>query len=308
MAPDRPAPSVTVAIPTRGRPEMLRRAVQAVFDQEYPGDITCLVVFDQTAVALPEVVQRPGRAVTGVVNERAPGLAGARNTGYLRATGDLVALCDDDDEWLPGKLAAQVALLRAVPAASVASCGILVGYRGRDTPRRAPARPLELTDLLRDRHMEVHPSTYLARRQQVLEEIGLVDEELAGGYAEDYEWLLRAVRTGPVVCLPQPLVRVHWHDASFFVSRWETIDAALRQLLERVPEFSSVPAGRARIDGQIAFANAAMGRRREALGWAARALRSSPGTRQAWAAVLVASGAVSADRVLSLGRRIGRGV
>ncbi len=46
--------------------------------------------------------------VEAIANTREPGLAGARNSGILALDTDLVAFCDDDDQWLPGKLAAQV--------------------------------------------------------------------------------------------------------------------------------------------------------------------------------------------------------
>ena len=49
-----------------------------------------------------------------------------------------------------------------------------------------------------------------------IDRIGLIDEDLPGGYGEDYEWALRATRLGPAVCVPQPLVRIHWHEQSFF--------------------------------------------------------------------------------------------
>ena len=100
--------------------------------------------------------------------------------------------------------------------------------------------------------MQVNSSSYMARRSGLLGAIGLIDEELPGGYAEDYDWLLRAARTGPIVCVPEPLVRIYWHDSSFFVSRWTVIDEALTYLLARNPEFSRQPGGLARIEGQLA--------------------------------------------------------
>jgi hypothetical protein len=148
----------------------------------------------------------------------------------------------------------------------------------------------------------------LVRRKDVLDRIGLVDEYIPGGYAEDYEWLLRATRVGPIACLPEPLVRVHWHDGSYFASRWEMIEQALSYLLEQVPEFEDEPVGLARIEGQLALAHAARRQRRQAWRYARSSLRRSPRSRQAWAALLVMSGAVSGDQVVAAARRVGRGV
>ncbi|GAB3592727.1 hypothetical protein GCM10027446_13880 [Angustibacter peucedani] len=301
-------PTVSVVIPTVDRPAELRRAVLSVLGQDYLGHVECIVVFDGTPVRLPDVPEVPRRSLRGLSNTRRKGLAGNRNTGYLEAAGELVCPLDDDDEWLPAKLTRQVELLRQHPTANVAGSGFYIHHHGRDFLREGSARPLQLRDLLLDRHMEVNSSTYVVRRRQMLDDIGLIDEDLPGGYAEDYEFLLRAARTGPVVTAVEPLARIYWHDKSFFTSDWQTIDDALRHVLDVVPEFADEPRGAARLHGQLAMANAALGRRRPALAWAGKALRRRPQARQAWAAVAVASGLVSAEQVVGLGRRLGRGV
>ncbi len=301
-------PVVSAVIPTKDRPQLLARAVQSVLDQDYPGDIEVLVVFDGTEPVEPAVEPLDGRTVRLLTNQRKPGLAGNRNTGFLAAVGDLVGSCDDDDEWLPSKLRVQVGLLRRYPQASAAASGFVYSYRGNELPREASQALLGFADLINDRHLEANASTYLIPRQQLLAEIGLVDEELPGSYAEDYELLLRAARLGPIVCAEQPLSRVYLHDSSFFASRWQTIHDALLYLLDRVPEFRDDPVGLARIEGQIAFAHAALGHRSQAARWGLRSLRRSRRPRQGYAALMVATGLISADRVLATARRFGRGI
>jgi glycosyltransferase involved in cell wall biosynthesis len=301
-------PLVSAVIPTKDRPQLLARAVQSVLDQDYPGDIEVLIVFDGTEPVAPAVQPRPNRSIRLLVNERTPGLAGNRNTGYLAAAGELVGSCDDDDEWLPSKLRVQLGLLRSHPQASAAASGFIYSYRGNELPREAAQLQLSFTDLINDRHLEANASTYLIPRRLLIEQIGLVDEKLPGSYAEDYELLLRAARIGPIVCAEQALSRVYLHDSSFFASRWQTIHDALLYLLDRVPEFRQDPVGLARIEGQIAFANAALGRRSQAARWGLRSLRRSRRPRQSYAALMVATGLISADRVLATARRFGRGI
>jgi glycosyltransferase involved in cell wall biosynthesis len=301
----RSQPSVSVVIPTRDRLGLLRRAIDAIRRQQYDGDIECITVFDQSHVHLAGFGGLTGATIRGMTNNRSPGLAGARNTGILAARGDLVAFCDDDDEWLPGKLAAQTALLRKTGAAT-ASCGIYVAYHRRQIPRIAPSETLTLRDLLRSRRMDIAPSTFLVRRE-AFEQIGLIDEGIPGSYAEDYEWLLRAARVSPIAVVREPLARVHWHDSSYFVGQWETIISALSYLLERYPEFRSDRKGLSRIFGQLAFASASCGRRGDAVEWAARALRLSPAQPRAYLALAVAGG-LKADSVLKITRTFGRGI
>jgi glycosyltransferase involved in cell wall biosynthesis len=300
-------PMVSVVVPTVNRPDQLRRAVETILAQDYPGELECIIVFDGTEPAAPDLPVPARRQVRTLVNNRTKGLAGNRNTGYLDASGSYVATCDDDDEWRPAKIRTQVSLLRTRRDASLCATGIVIRNNDRDIERLAPSSDLTFAGLLRERHMEVHPSSFLFDRS-VIERGLLVDEELPGGYGEDYEWLLRAARTGPVVCVPDPLTVVHWHDTSFFLSRWPTIEAALTYLLQAVPEFEQDPAGLARIEGQLAFANAAMGNRRRAVRLAGRSLRRSRRVRQSYAALLVACRLVNADRVVSMARRFGRGI
>lgn len=200
-------PSVGVVLPTRDRPELLRKALDSVLAQEYGGDLRAVVVFDR---AEPDQALAADR-VRVIGNTRAPGLAGARNTGILALDTDLIAFCDDDDVWLPGKLAAQVAALAAAPEAVLASSGILIDFNGQEIPRGAGTDRVTYDALIRDRMMTVHSSTYLARREPLIE-IGMVDEDIPGSQGEDWDLALRAARRHPVVNVDDPLVRVLWGD------------------------------------------------------------------------------------------------
>jgi glycosyltransferase involved in cell wall biosynthesis len=302
------APSVSVVVPTRDRPELLRRAVAAVLGQRYEGFVECIVVFDQSD---PEPVPvEPGekRALKLIRNERTPGLAGGRNTGILAATGDLVAFCDDDDEWLPDKLRAQAELIERYPEAPLVSTGIIVSYGDKTVPRLAPDRALTRPDFLRDRIMEVHPSTVLIRRPVLLDRIGLVDEEIPGGYGEDYEFLLRAVDVGSIHAVNQPLVKVLWHARSFFFDRWKMIISALHYLLDKHPDFATEPVGMARIEAQLAFAHAGLGEMRKARRLAVRALRHNWREQRAYATLLASTRLVKVETIVRLAHRAGRGI
>ena len=69
-------PSVGVVIPTRNRPELVRKAIGAVRDQRYPGELKVLVVYDQTE---PDylLASTEGVQVLVLTNWRTSGLAGA---------------------------------------------------------------------------------------------------------------------------------------------------------------------------------------------------------------------------------------
>lgn len=301
-------PDVSVVIATRDRPELMRAALDAVRAQDYPGGVRVVLVYDQAEPDRTLAHPDRHRGVTVTTNARTPGLAGARNTGILAADGELVAFCDDDDLWRPGKLTAQVRALVAAPMSSFVSCGIAVRYDGETVERPLDRRRIELPDLLRSRLTELHSSTFLMRREALLTGFGLVCEEVPGSYGEDYELLLRAARDAPLVNVPEVGVDVLWHKKSYFTQRWATIAEALEWLLDRYPEFGREPAGYARIAGQIAFANAARGHRTEALTWTRRTLRHRWREPRAYLALAITTRAVSPDRVLRVLHKRGRGI
>jgi glycosyltransferase involved in cell wall biosynthesis len=300
-------PAVTVVVATCDRPGLLERAVQSILDQDYPGAIECIVVFDHVAVRSLDVACPPGRVVRHVANAHRQGLPGGRNTGADLAGGDLIAFCDDDDRWLPAKLRRQVALLSTRPDVGAVSCGIRLEGPDIDRERRLDRSEIRLTDLLADRVMEVHSSTIMVRRSAWLA-AGPVDELIPGGYSEDYEWLLRLAAHTVIAVVPETLVIVNWHGGSFYFGRWATIVAAQRYLLNRHPELARNRSGLARIRGQIAFALASGHDRRQAIAELLAVLRLNPLEKRVFATMPVILGVLSGERVLAMAQRRGRGV
>lgn len=306
--PTPPRPFVSVVIATRGRPKLLRNAVRAAFAQSYDGPMEVIVVFDQVDIdPLTDVDVPPQRSLCTIVNWRKPGLAGARNSGILAADGELVAFCDDDDEWLPKKIEHQVSAWSWEPQASMVATGIRIESTGASHVRLPPER-VGFDEFLDSRITEIHPSSFLLRRADLVGDLGLVDEELPAAYGEDYDLLLRAARRGYVLSVVEPLVIVNWNRTSFFAGRWEGIAAGLSYLLEKFPEFALSPVGTARIAGQVAFAHAALGDRPSARRWAANAIRHDRRQLRAYAAYAIASGLAPAGLLVSLVNRTGRGL
>ncbi|WP_017936585.1 glycosyltransferase family 2 protein [Nocardioides sp. Iso805N] len=301
-------PSVTVVIATVDRPVLLRRAVSAALQQTYDGAVDVVVVHDRTEPRPVAVdADRDGRSLRVVANDRTPGLAGARNTGILAATTDLVAFCDDDDSWAPTKLREQVDLWRACPDAVAIATGMVISTEQGLVEHMPPAR-VDFAQLLRSRVLGLHPSALLLRREDLLGAVGLVDEQLPQCYGEDYDLLLRLASRGEIVSVPKPLLMVDWARTSYFGDKWDAVSDGLTYVLKKFPEFRSDRRGWARMAGQIAFAHAAGGRRRDAARWALSALVRDPAQLRAYAAVLVGVGLVRAGWLLKQVQRHGRGL
>ena len=135
-----------MVIPVYNAAHLVGDAVASALAQTWP-TLEVVVVDDGSrddpAGALAEAV-RGGRV--RVVRQENRGAAGARNSGVSEAVGDLIAFCDDDDEWLPGKLTTQVALLgqHEAPVAAV-SGGLIIDYAGR-RHRRMPEKGVLVFD------------------------------------------------------------------------------------------------------------------------------------------------------------------
>lgn len=299
-------PAVTVVIPTHNRPEQMKRALESVLAQEYNGTIDTVVVFDAEEPYLPEVRIGEHRSVAAIGNQRSRGLAGARNSGILAATNDYVAFLDDDDWWMPGKLAAQMSIFE--PDMLLVGSAIVLDDGERQHERLIPVERVTHEALLRDRMAGLHSSSFVFRRSALLGELGLVDEDLPGSYGEDYDLLLRTSRLGVIGVVNRPLVSVTWSQNSYFFGKWGAYAEGLEYLLETHAGFKLDPKAYGRLAGQIAFARASNGDLSVARKWVWTSVRRDPTQIKAWLALAISLRLMSATWVAKTVQRLGKGI
>lgn len=299
---------VSVVIPTHDRPELMRKAVESVVAQTWDGPLDIVIVFDACPVEVPDVALRPGVSIRGISNDRTRGLAGARNSGIEASAHELVAFLDDDDTWLPTKLAAQLDHWEESPDAVLVGTAMEVDDGTRRHVRLVPAGLLTHEDFLRNRHPGLHSSSLLMRRADLLGRLGLIDESLPRSYGEDYDLLLRASSIGEVHVVNEPLIVALWNGQSYYFGRWADYGEALQYLLHKHPDFASIPHAIGRIEAQIAFALASSGQPTDARMWARRAIRHDPQQAKAYLAFLISWRLLTPERVAALAQRLGRGI
>jgi glycosyltransferase involved in cell wall biosynthesis len=98
---------VTAIIITHNRLERLKRAINSVLTQTYT-NIELIIVNDGSEDGTIEYLDELSleyTAITIIHHRIAKGACAARNTGLKAATGLYVAGLDDDDEWLPDRIA-----------------------------------------------------------------------------------------------------------------------------------------------------------------------------------------------------------
>jgi glycosyltransferase involved in cell wall biosynthesis len=298
-----------VVITTRGRPNLVRRALGSVAAQAYAGPLRIVVVYDGSHPdwGLTRAGERP---VLVMENWRTRGPAGARNAGIL-AVGDcdLVALCDDDDTWAPTKLGAQVVAIAERPGTLFATCAAEVEYDGRRTPQLTGLREVAADRLTRSFAATLRPSGFVASQRALVTEpvrggIGLVDERAPdGGVAWDL--LLRAARRAPIRHVDAPLVRVLWRrtdiDSVTCASRIRT----LRWMIAEHPELRLDASAAARSYAELACWEAVAGDREAAQSWTRAALRAGWREPRLALAAAAASGLVRGRALRAILRRCG---
>ena len=203
-------PRVSVVIPTRGRPELVRRAIRSVVAQTVRSWEAIVVVDGPDTETEAAIGAEPDDRVRLIVNERRLGGSEARNVGIRAARAEWIGLLDDDDEWLPDRLSRQLAELRDPRDRVVGFCRRVVRRpEGEEVlPRRAP-RPGEhvseylwLRRTLRGGEGGIQTSSLLVPRWLLLE----VPFDAALPRYQDADWMLRACASGATLeFCPEPL-------------------------------------------------------------------------------------------------------
>ena len=124
------APAVTVVIPSRDRPTLVRRAATCALGQ-VGVDVDVIVVDDGSqrplVDELDDLVTRSNGRLQVVRTPSSEGVAAARNRGVREARGEWVGFCDDDDFWAPTKARAQVCVPSAAQATWTCSGAMAMG-------------------------------------------------------------------------------------------------------------------------------------------------------------------------------------
>lgn len=217
-------PLVTVVITTYNRPSYLRRAVRSVLDQTYE-NIELVVVDGHSETpareALSEVDCSGLTAFQCIRHEENKSANAGRNTGIQAASGDFIALLDDDDQWHPEKLERQVEKFLE------ADEDVGVVYTGTKTPPSKLGD--DMTKSLLCRNVIGGMSKVMVRADLAKEQ--LLDEQFpAWG---DLEWYIRLSRRTEFEQLPESLVIYEWDSDNRLSENFEKECESYQLFIER---------------------------------------------------------------------------
>jgi len=185
---------VSIVIPTFNRRSTLPRAIRSVLIQE--GTVfEVIVVDDGSTDGTKELVHQDFPQVSYLWQEN-QGPSAARNRGIEKARGEWIAFLDSDDEWMKGKLAAQLNFFRENSDYRICQTEEIWIRNGR---RVNPMKKHQkFSGWIFEKCLPlciVSPSAVMMHRS-LFEEAGLFDESLPA--CEDYDLWLRIAARFPI--------------------------------------------------------------------------------------------------------------
>jgi len=182
MSPSHPGP-VSVVVPVFNGERFLREALQSIVAQTL-APMETIVVDDGSTDSSVTIA----RGLATCIAQSNTGVAAARNRGAALARGEFLAFLDQDDAWLPEKLAVQVAFLGDHP-----NLGFCVCLQRFIVEPGQPPPPFIREKLLDMDHPGYVPSALLVRRES-FNKVGPFDGSFRFG--SDADWFLRAAEAG----------------------------------------------------------------------------------------------------------------
>lgn len=278
-------PRISAIIPCYNGAHFLPDALESALAQTY-SDCELIVVDDGSTDATGEVAARyceryPGRV--RYIRQENQGLAAARNAAIEQSGGELLALLDCDDLWLPERLAEGVRIMDADPKAGLVHANILrvdgdlkpIGVPDRSGEKLAGRIWREI--YVRRAHISCPTALF---RRSCLEETGLFDTALSRLGCEDRDLWFRIARGFEVAYIPRVLA--HYRVTAASMSR--NPEKMLRARMHVLDKYDDGTAaframrreGFAAVCEEMAAQCRAAGNRAEARSWTWKGFRSCP--------------------------------
>lgn len=220
---------ISVAIAAWNGADYLREAIDSVLAQTHQ-PLEIIVMDDGSTDHTAEVCRSYGDRVQYLYQENdGTNGAGARAAAMRAASGEWIAILDQDDRWMPQKIEKQLAKLAEMPDAQM----IFTGYRPIDDKGQVVGEPILTTPEGDVFHLLLTVNPYCASsalvKRTALQAFGL--PEPRPGPA-DYELWLHMARHGNAAVVPECLTEYRTHAENYSASMTRLAEGVL-ELLQR---------------------------------------------------------------------------
>ena len=229
---------ISVVIPTHNRKLTLKRALCSVLNQTV-SDLDIIVVSDGSTDGTNELIEefaQNDKRIRLIDYRESKGGNYARNMGVKVAYSEYIAFLDDDDEWLPQKLEAQMAVFDSATDIGLVYTGIDIIYK--DDGYRYITVPKYRGDLSKEIliHNCITTTSSVMIKKSLLEKAGLFDEKLSA--LQDYDLWIRCCQITHVGCVEMPLVNYYVSaSAGQITANTEKNRRAFEQIERKYQEF-----------------------------------------------------------------------
>jgi glycosyltransferase involved in cell wall biosynthesis len=182
-------PLVSVIIPMYNAVSTIADCLHSVLQQTY-ASYEIIVVddgsTDKSVSVVKNIIAKAKDKKITLVRKKNGGVSSARNAGMRKARGEFIALLDSDDEWLRGKLAAQMMIFEKNPTVDFVGCG-----RNNEGVSFLFKKVKGLTKVsVRDLIFKMNPQSSTAVfRKRTADAVGFYDESMH--CAEDGDYWIR---------------------------------------------------------------------------------------------------------------------
>lgn len=194
----------------------LRNAIESVLRQTLPA-WECVIVDDGSTDTTPVILAGLSDPRFHVIRRERIGRGRALNLACSSARAPYLAVLDADDEWLPDRLAKQVAFLESHPEVGIVGAGVFEVHEcdGEVVYRVTRLYPRDHAAIARAlaRYTAFCHSAMMVRKS-VWETVGGYDESLPCSL--DYDFWTRAMRVTQAANLPEVLVVKRFHPEQRF--------------------------------------------------------------------------------------------
>ncbi|MBS1522312.1 MAG: glycosyltransferase family 2 protein [Bacteroidetes bacterium] len=229
--------TLSVIIPTKNRPDLLRRALRSVAVQEYQSFEICVVDNNndhKKQTEIEKIVKELAYEYPSLkwlyVHSTKPFASGVRNDGIAATSGDIIIFLDDDDEMLENSISIRMKVMLAQPELVLLYCG---GYS------KIYPYPFKMyryyhynKRMHHDRLLMMSCSSMMINRK-IFESNNLHFDE-GQSRMDDYDLCKMIIKLNlNVKSIPDPLVMIYLHPDTR-ISSQELIDYSFKEkLIER---------------------------------------------------------------------------
>jgi glycosyltransferase involved in cell wall biosynthesis len=202
-------PRISIVTPSFNQAAFIERTIQSVLNQNYP-NLEYIIIDGGSTDGSVDIIKKYADKITYWVSEKDNGQAHAINKGFRRATGDIVAWLNSDDEYCPNTLKTVAQTFMADKELDLVFGNRLTIDEKEKVIRDDRHTRFTFASLILYGMIISQPAAFWKRR--LMEQYGYLDESLR--FAMDYEFFCRIGTYIKAKHIRKHLAKFRWHETS----------------------------------------------------------------------------------------------